>query len=227
MKKNLTFKIGLFCAALVLVATCFVTNAWAKYTQTVSAVDSARVAKWVVSMKDGAGAEFTDASFDIFSTEHEHILLDEINTDDTDVKLIAPGSNGSYTIKLDSTSEVSVDFTIDSVAVANTANIPLLWKITNKNNAGSTTTTTYKTAAELQAALEGLSWRYDVNGTDQDEVQLTIEWCWAYNDAQAEAFLGAPGYVVSDSSDTDLGVDGDAVYSVSFKVVATQVQPQD
>ena len=129
MKKNLTFKLGLFCAALVLVATCFVTNAWAKYTKSVSAGDSARVAKFVVEAnhndKDMMHEEFT---LDIFTTAMSNIYKDSSTNNVNVEKLIAPGSHGQFQVQYVSNSEVAVQFEMSAV-VANSHNIPLQWSL--------------------------------------------------------------------------------------------------
>lgn len=215
MKKNLVFKLGLFCAALVLIATCFVSSAWAKYTQTVSAQDSARVAKFLVST-DVDGAALTDptADIDIFKTAFKNILGD---TDNDEVapgeNLIAPGSNGSFVINFDNASEVAVEYVV-SADITNTANIPLYFKVGDGSWVLATST-------NLTTELQGDSYIIAVGGANQN---VTVQWAWPYDAAHASA-LGIPGYVQTDAADTALGVDGTAVYNIKLTCVATQVKP--
>ena len=128
MKKNLVFKLGLFCAALVLIATCFVSSAWAKYTKEVTAQDSARVAVFAFDVKQDASimnqSTTTTQTIDIFTTQFNHIKKnDGKNVVGTD-KLIAPGSHGTCEfIVSGSTSEVSLQF-VFQLAVENN-NIPI------------------------------------------------------------------------------------------------------
>lgn len=201
MKKNLTFKLGLFCAALVLVATCFVTNAWAKYTKSVTAGDSARVAKFVVEAnhndKDMMHETFT---LDIFTTAMSNIYKDSTNKVN-EVKLIAPGSHGQFQVEYVSKSEVAVQFEMSAV-VANSHSIPLQWSLDNIHW-NSSLDTVLDDATEVLAATDGT---YELS-----EI-INVYWKWEYEG--------------NDVFDTELGENTlDLFYSVSLTVTATQVKP--
>ena len=203
MKKNLTFKLGLFCAALVLVATCFVTNAWAKYTDTVTASDSARVAKFGFTVNElDAGAWASNTAITVFDTQFVNILAD----DDSDVageKLIAPGSHGDFTIEMTNSSEVTVKFELTAVDT-NTNNIPLKWRF-------GTYLTEYDS---LEECLEAATTEYNswVSKSGAAKQSIQIYWEWKFENG-------------ADNSDTTLGYDGTAIYEVVISCTATQVAP--
>ena len=202
MKKNLTFKLGLFCAALVLVATCFVTNAWAKYTKSVSAGDSARVAKFVVEAnhndKDMMHEEFT---LDIFTTAMSNIYKDSSTNNVNVEKLIAPGSHGQFQVQYVSNSEVAVQFEMSAV-VANSHNIPLQWSLDESTWNSS-----------LDTVLDGATKVFQAtNGASELSETINVYWKWDYEGDNV--------------FDTGLGENTlDLFYSVTLTVTATQVQP--
>lgn len=202
MKRNLWFKLGLFCTALVLVATCFITSAWAKYTKSVTASDSARVAKFEVSMKQGETVIENNTTIDIFGTKFNNIAKDDNGNNVKTDKLIAPGSHGKTTIKVSNSGEVAVRFTATAIDT-NTASIPLIFKVTGDTNEY----TTFKAAVE--AAFADV-----VIGVGGTEVSKEITWEWKYDAGR-------------DTEDTNLGVTGTAKYEVNLTVTATQVQPAE
>ena len=202
MKKNLWFKLGLFCTALVLVATCFITSAWAKYTKTVSATDSARVAKFEIDVKEGEHTFAESATMDIFKTNLNHIVSNgEENKVDND-RIIAPGSNGSTTITVSNKSEVSVRFTA-TAEDTNEKHIPLVFKVVGSD-------ATYNTFKDAVEAAFGTETVLLPNATS---VSKTITWEWKYDNN-------------ADTSDTALGEDGTAKYVIKVSVTATQVEPK-
>lgn len=208
MKKNLVFKLGLFCAALVLVATCFVTNAWAKYTRTVTATDSARVAKFFVSLNAKENSAIETYELDIFKTNIGNILItgDE-NSDGTD-RLIAPGSKGSFNLVCVSKSEVDVQFTFE-VDDEQKSGIPLKWKVSG--DGVTNPDEQYDTLTAALASISALNSENIIEADDDDtndQISYVVSWEWV---------------TVTDKADTDLGTAGTAEYSVSLTISATQV----
>lgn len=206
MKKNLWFKLGLFCAALVLVATCFITGAWAKYTKTVTATDSARVAKFAFEVKaDEVEMTTTTQTIDIFGTTLDHIkqvsATDKSNKVGAD-KIIAPGSHGDFKISLANNGEVALKFEAKCTEEKNADNIPLAFSI-NGTDYGYDSLN-----AALIAAINGKQIEVDADALD-----VTIYWQWVYEGGR-------------DTADTDLGTDGTAKYEVKIAVTATQVKPE-
>lgn len=205
MKKNLFFKLGLFCAALVLVATCFITSAWAKYTKTVSATDTARVAKFEVTVvdKDNTKIESENAEINIFGTQLSNIKKDENGDNIATEKLIAPGSEGSFLIKITNSSEVSIRYTL-TCELENTSNVPLVFCLSQDGD--------YKSVTEIFADLTG---KMDVN-TDNSETTYTIYWKWNPNSTNVD--------------DTKLGeaaAKGNVVVKATIKLVVEQLLPSE
>ena len=201
MKKNLFFKLGLFCAALVLVATCFITNAWAKYTKTVTATDTATVAKFVVDFKNGADKIEDAQPIDIFTTQLEHIKKDGTNNTVEGKKLIAPGSNGSFHVTITNNSEVSIKATV-ACELTNASNVPLVFCVDDKDGE-------YKTAAD---AFNDISVTLNVN-EDVKEKTYTIYWKWVFEGG-------------NDAFDTSLGETvTDITVTATIKLTAEQVIP--
>lgn len=202
MKKNLVFKLGLFCAALVLVATCFVTNAWAKYTKTTLAWDEARVAKFDVSTEIAETEIQTGTQqIEIFDTAFNHIY--NANDKGTDgKKLIAPGSTGTFDIVLTNTSEVTVEYDLKAVDT-NTGLIPLVWSADGES-AGSLAGLLTLLGKQTLAATDGVT---------PSTKTITVTWSWAYTGG-------------NDAYDTELGEKTDLdTYKVEITCIATQVAP--
>lgn len=207
MKKNLVFKLGLFCAALVLVATCFVTNAWAKYTKSVTASDSARVAKFAFTVSEGATAFSDETAIDVFGTTLTNIRqhTDGKNLGQIDAaKLIAPGSHGDFEIELANNSEVALQFALSAVDT-NAGNIPIKWSYDN----WSTEHTTLDGCLFAATTEYADDWKLEVGAASET---ITISWKWVFEGG-------------NDTGDTTLGEAGTAVYKVVIKATATQVQP--
>ena len=211
MKKNLVFKLGLFCAALVLIATCFVSSAWAKYTTTVKASDTATVAKFEFGAKDDAGAAFDESSvgtIDIFETTYfDHIKNDGTNNTVGGKKLIAPGSYGTFSVVVSSSSQVALDIAV--VATVTGADVPLKWYVgTDRSGTGhESLQDAFNAIAAGEKHLEA------TDGTSTVSKTYTITWEWKYE--------GNPG---GDLADTNLGKANQDL-TATITVTATQTLP--
>lgn len=110
MKKNKFMRLASVMLMLCLITTCAISGTFAKYTTSDSATDSARVAKWgvTVTMMD---------SEEIFATQYKDEAIVSGGTviggnNDTDV--VAPGTKGTLsTIAIDGAPEVTVDVTTE------------------------------------------------------------------------------------------------------------------
>lgn len=212
MKKNLVFKLGLFCAALVLVATCFVTNAWAKYTTTVYATDTAQVAKWDVWATDGDTpftSDVTPVQIDVFTTSMSNIYKDGSGKNTIDSKkLIAPGSKGGFTFTIGSKSQVAVRYQVTVTDPGTT--IPLKWTVLVDG---------VEVAKDKATLIECFNdsmkdFTFDpTDGVTGLSKEITINWEWPY-EVSAE----------QDKADTLLG-ETPTTYTLDFEVIATQVKP--
>lgn len=204
MKKNLWFKLGLFCTALVLVATCFISTAWAKYTKTTTLADTARVAKFEVKYANSEVSEaqaFQNVTLDLFDTKFDEIKKNDAGKNIVSEKLIAPGSYGKTSIEVLNSGEVDVKITLaDNKTVTN--NIPVKFVFSTSNTA-PTSNDNYK---DLASALNSFAETLKTG----DNLNIYIFWKWVSTD---------------DEADTDLGVLGTAKYKLKLNLTAEQVLP--
>ena len=194
MKKNKMMRIASVLLVAVLLSTCAISGTFAKYTSVATGTDSARVAKWAFEINDTA---LTDTfTFDLFKTIQDTDGSAETDMSPVDGTIIAPGTKGSFAIKLENTSEVTAQY-----AVAFTA--------TNANN------------IPVQFSLDGSTWKTAISDLDiaaAESTQLaagtgsatiTVYWQWAFNG--------------SDATDTALGTTGTATIEVAAAVTLNQV----
>lgn len=191
MKKMSLFALLL---AAVLVTSYSVSGTYAKYTSTFSGTsDSARVAKWAFEINDGA---VTDSfTFNLFDTVNDT----KTSAAETDVKvgegetIIAPGTTGSFDIKLENLSEVNATYTVD-YTVTNTNSIPVEFKVGD---------------GEWSTELADVTTPVAVNMGGQDSI--TIQWRWTFEEEGRDA------------ADTLLGSNGTAKIEVKADITVIQV----
>lgn len=205
MKKNLVFKLGLFCAALVLIATCFVSSAWAKYTKTVSATDSARVAKFVFDVRMGQNGAETQingdsVNFDIFTTDFEEIYQDSNNKNVAGKKLVAPGSKGQFDVEVTNGSEVDVNVKYTAI-IDNPHNVPIVFSTDPSFATKTSDLGSLLVAHELDCGQAGQS----LANT------YTIYWMWNTSSDAADTALG------------ELAAGQELVINVTIKVTVEQI----
>ena len=144
-------KIVALVLCLALGVTCIAGGALAKYTTSVSANDTASVAKWHFEVND-VNMTPTDGSaqmtFDLFNT----IMDTDGSSAETDVKtdLIAPGTSGKFDVKIENLSEVNAVYALD-YSIENTSNVP------------------------LKFSLDGADWKDDINDLDVSEQAIAIQ----------------------------------------------------
>jgi len=186
VKKNWVLRSMGLLLLFTLVSTCLLGSSLAKYTTTASSSDTARVAKWGVTINTAGG--------DLFNTQYNDptdatVTVKSSTTD----KLVAPGTKGvagrftitgtpevacQVTVKVDSSSALTG--WVDSRGAAYE---PIVWSV-NGTEVGS--------FADLITALNGITISYDpgedVSASDSDYV---ISWEWPYtgND-ENDTFLG-------------------------------------
>lgn len=196
MKKNLMFKLGLFCAALVLVATCLVTGTWAKYTSTKALTsDTATVAKWDIKVEGSSMVTGTPTiNFNLFTTIVD--TKDGNADEDVETKKIAPGTKGSFELDVKNDSEVNATFEIAFTAT-NDSGVP------------------------LQFSTDGENWENNISDINVeattvnmgDTGTITVYWQWVFT-------TDASG----DTSDTTLGTMATApTVQVTATITAKQV----
>lgn len=232
MKKNIAMRVAAFLFILTMITTCAFATTFAKYTTKGEAEDSARVAKWGVTV----------SMVGMDQTEYE-ISGEGIGSQDaqissaTDEKNIAPGSQLRFaTIGLSGTPEVAVQVTF-------TANLSLTgWEVPKNENENeeycplvfSVKDKEFKiggkaldgsaisTVAELEAAVEAAIVAYsaiynpNTNLVNQNANTLTVYCQWAY-----------AGNDVNDTALGDAAADGvstnDPAINLSITCTVTQI----
>ncbi len=193
MTKKLSILAALVLA--VLVTANSVGGTYAKYTSTFTgATSSARVAKWAFEINDTAVTN--SFTFNLFETVNDTNVATGTNEN-----IIAPGTSGSFAIKLANKSEVNAVYTVD-YTVTNAANIPVEFSI------DGTTWTTDLADVTTPVAI-------NMNA----DTTITVQWRWAF------VGTGSANYAdtQTDATDTTLGIAGTGTISVQANITATQV----
>ena len=193
-KKNWMLRAAVLMLALVLITSCFVGGTFAKYVTSGSGTDSARVAKFGVTVT---------ANGDVFAKEYDTndqtvvgtIAKSVISTD----KVVAPGttSNGDFVAAtITGTPEVAVrvSYKLDAASLQlenwkdadDEFYCPLVFRV--KNNNGNTVISgmEFQTAEAMKAALVNAVAAYTKDyapGTDlsgKAAETLTISWDWPF-----------------------------------------------
>lgn len=193
MKKSK--KIVLVVIALVVVLMSFVGGqVYAKYMSKVQGQGTAEVANWNFKVND---KEEQIQTIHLNSTINNNTLVNN---------KIAPGTQGSFQIKLDATdAEVGIDYVI---RFENESNKPtnLKYEYENKN---------YTSLNELQKDLTGT-----INANDSNKTKIiTINWSWPY-----ETGTTAEQIAANDKIDTQ-NAKSIRNYTFNIVVTGTQVKP--
>lgn len=156
-----------------LVTSSFVGGTFAKYVSKAEAADTARVAKWGVTISNGnEPGENGVYSGDAFYSVYHGDVVESVKSGNGD-RVIAPGTNGTFkTLKITGTpevavkieTEVDVELTGDWVDENGTFYCPLVFTINGvRFDAGNLTS-----ADEFETALENTL--REVTNTDEDQV---------------------------------------------------------
>lgn len=192
MNKNKKRNIILVFALLmvVTVTSSLVSGTYAKYTSELNdATGTAQVAKWAFAEDN----KLDNLKFTLADTVDKSTLAEN---------KIAPGTSGSFDIKLvNTTSDVAVSF---EIAVKTIENTPTNLKL----YADSAHTTEFKTGSPIKGTLAA---------KDATGVTATIYWVWDYE--QTDVTTG-------DTADT---ADGEAAknMTVTIGVTGTQLAPSE
>ena len=191
-KKKKSVKLAGILFILVLLTCYGISGTIAKYTKTITgSASSARVAKFDVSM-----------TADLFDS-----ILDSDGSAETDVDtdLVAPGTQGTFTVTVVNDSEVTVDYVL-TLAEVNAGGIPI----------------EYSTESDFSTALDASLFEIDTAASTSDdfdalamnggEEELTIYWRWPFEVDAAQNI-----------TDTTLGEAGTATVAITPTVVFTQV----
>lgn len=213
-KKNVLMRSAGLLLVLVLVTSCFVGSTFAKYTVGGRGDDTARVAKFGVTITAN-GATFAKE----YATDDTNVVgtitKSVVSSDDS--KLVAPGTKGNMvSMKLKGTPEVAVQVTYLATVTLNDNwknadgkfYCPLQIKVTSEEGANGVTICGLdfdnKGAFETAVANEisYASAKYEAKTDLSTVVTPAVSWAWAYDG-------GTPGanhkIAQTDKDDTYLG----------------------
>ena len=176
MKKQRFFMLGIITVLVAVLSLTFVSSTFAKYTTSGTAEDTARVAKWGVTITaSGDSTAVLDTKDD--ATEVEIIS----NTGE----LLAPGTKGQLgSIALSGDPEVAVKVSYVATVTltgwdASGYYCPLVVKVNGTPVDTSSVTTADQYAAAIKAAIEACGNNYTANEDITAEACL-ITWEWAF-----------------------------------------------
>ena len=213
MKKTKFMRAALLLLVLTLITSCFVGGTFAKYTTKAEGSDSARVAKFgvtVTATKDAFKAEYT-------GTDNAVTVKGK-----SEAKVVAPGTDGSFTAAtVSGTPEVSVKVTNEGTVDLGdnwTANgayyCPLEVTVggTKLKGTDATYTKVEDFEAAIKAAIDGTSKNYAagtaIRGSDSTPA---ISWEWKFEGN-------------NDAKDTALGnAETPATISITVATTVTQI----
>ena len=233
--KNKVLRISLVILLLAVLTMSIISGTLAKYVETVSGTDTARVAKFAYKAKVGE-TEFaaTPVSINLFNTVNDTELYGNSANLNGEAKLVAPGTYGSFDVVVDNTSEVKVNVSF-SITETNSG-IPIVYYIDNGTTktyySGQVAKNTVLTVGSDVATATGAatvtvtgdltdmasSVATTLNATDGTEAgkttaTYTIGWFWAFGD----------GTTAVDTADTTLGKAATASVTANIGVTFTQV----
>lgn len=200
MKKNIAMRVAAFLFILTMISTCAFATTFAKYTTSGVIEDTARVAKFGVTVT-GKTAD----QHDVFVEQYKN--GDDVVTVEADVAVVAPGTFGTFAdFEISGSPEVSVEVSFDS-EVALTG-----WAVTDDTFYCPIVVTVYgqpinglayNTAAEfikaIDDAIEAETYKYSVGDTISAQ-DLEISWKWVFEVDGTEAEKKA-----ANEKDTELG----------------------
>ena len=235
MKKNVMMRVASVLLIAVLMSTCVISGTFAKYTTSDEGSDSARVAKWGVSVNVWSGDD-SDVFNTSYSTDNDDIKSTITTSVSSTEKIVAPGTTGSIQFSIAGKPEVATRVTVDvadnytdisipqgtEVAENNTlaaAYNPV--KFTLKKGETAVAGATDISLAEMVTKLEGLTANYEANSDDL-AATYTLSWTWEYDNANG-ANDAADTYLANVAAGTQVGAEG-VVTTISFELGITVTQ---
>lgn len=191
-KRNNLAIVAVVLLLLVMVCVIMLSRTYAKYTSKVSGEDTATIAKWAWEINDvGLESTTTTYTLNLFSTVNDTGNT-AAETDVAESKMIAPGTEGKFEVKIENLSDVNAKY-----SVAFTETNPLDAKIVY-----STDGTTYKEVSELNVTDKEIA---KTNGSDT----FTVYWKWVFDESESQ-----------DTADTNVGFSAAQASDRTVKVKA-------
>ena len=223
MRKNKTMRIASLLLVAVLMTTCIISGTYAKYVTSGEVSDTARVAKFGVTVT--ATSDLFKAEYATDDTSYTGSLSVKASNDDD---VVAPGTKGNISAAgLSGKPEVAVRVSYENVAfdlgdgweVDDNYYCPLVIKVNDTKFDGLAYTSVEDFEAAVVAAIEGVTADFDPN-TDLSTAtdgSVAISWEWPFEGTGTTC----------DEYDTALGnaaADGSAAtVKLAYDVTVTQI----
>lgn len=194
MKKNVMMRLASGLLIAVLLTTCAIAGTFAKYTTTASGSDSARVAKWGVTVT--ANGETFKINYD--NTAISSVAEEDIVAPGTSGSLVAMGLSGSPEVKVEVSYQATL--TLSGWMVDGDEYCPIVFTIGTEtygiDMTGIVATHKYASISALttavQDAIGDYTAQYDANVDLATYAETpNVSWSWAFE--------------VDDAKDTKLG----------------------
>ena len=227
--KNRIMRVAALLLTLTLMTSCFVGGTFAKYTTAGTTTDTARVAKWGVTVvADGShtfGGSYLAVGGGNTLTATYNANTDTVKSEGG--KVVAPGTKGTAAgLTINGQPEVDTKVTFDATVTLNGWQdttgyyCPLVITVTTDNKGTVVKTPIYgmvydsadKFAAAVAAEVEKAT-EYFEAGTAIDDGALTIEWEWPFEG----------GFKQDNGRDTNLG---DAAIPATITIAVTAIVEQ-
>ena len=117
MKKNAMLKIAAILMVAVLLTTCAISSTFAKYTTSATGTDTARVAKFGITVTSDVDKALFAESYATTDKTYEGATTVQVDT--TGTKLVAPGTAIAKAVntKIEGTAEVAVRVSVEATLV--------------------------------------------------------------------------------------------------------------
>ena len=223
MRKNKTMRIASLLLVAVLMTTCIISGTYAKYVTSGEVADTARVAKFGVTVTATSDLFKTEYATD--DTSYSGTLSVEASNDDN---VVAPGTKGDISAAgLSGKPEVAVRVSYENVEfdlgdaweVDDNYYCPLVIKVNDDEFDGLSYTSVEDFEAAVVAAIQGVTADFAPN-TDfstVDSVDVAVSWEWPFEGTGTTC----------DEYDTALGnaaADGTAAtVKLAYDVTVTQI----
>lgn len=236
MKKNRMMRLASGLLVAVLLSTCTISGTFAKYVTEGSASDSARVAKWGVSVK----ADYTN----LFENSYATTDAWEGDSDNVSVKaevdVVAPGTSGTladFTVTGTPEVDVAVTYTaglkFENWNIASGEYCPIVIQVNGTNYyigqtiGGVTIEGIKQLETAVEAAIVDSAKKYNANTdlsiADNVAADLAVSWHWMFT---GDTRPNNNGYQ-TDGKDTEIGnwsSKGKAQPSISLEASCTVTQ---
>ena len=237
MKKTKLMRAALLLLVLTLITSCFVGGTFAKYVTSEKGSDTARVAKWGVTVTANGSTFAKD--YDTDNADVARTIAKSVVSSDTDKNVVAPGTKGDMVkMTLKGKPEVAVsvnyaaEFDVTGWTVDNSFYCPLIITVSKQSGDGSTSNSIimgrdfnseeeFENAvkAEIAAHSDVYEAGTDLSAAEVKNKSLSVSWAWPFEntvDPNAE-------YPQTNDNDTKLGNAGTAQISLAITTTVTQI----